>query len=194
MNDIEAGLAKLIQNGDQKAFEILFKTWYPRLCAYAFNYTHQWETAEDIVKDFFLALWNSRTNFEVKTSLGGYLLCSVKNLCINYIQRDKNRKFSLLAVDVNQLEFDCNEPFTDDYLNNNLFAHELELRIHAEVEKLPVQCREIFKLSRFEGHSHKKIANLLNISENTVKVQIYRAIKTIKKSIFSIILFIWLFS
>jgi RNA polymerase sigma-70 factor (ECF subfamily) len=53
---------------------------------------------------------------------------------------------------------------------------ELRNRIEQSMEHLPEQCRKILILSRTEELSHKEIAEQLGISENTVKVQIYRAL------------------
>ncbi len=80
---------------------------------------------------------------------------------------------------------------SSDYPLGSLLAKELETQIFDAIEKLPEGCCEVFKLSRIEGLSHKKIAEKLNISENTVKVQIYRALKSLKHAITSgsIILF-----
>jgi RNA polymerase sigma-70 factor (ECF subfamily) len=93
--------------------------------------------------------------------------------------------------EVNWIEIKINEPVSNDYPIGNLLAKELEGQIYNIIEKLPEACREIFKLSRFDDLSHKKIAELLHISENTVKVQIYRALKHLKEaiSVIAILLF-----
>ena len=51
MPPLEKELIESIKNGNQKSFELVFKTYYSRLCNFAFSYTHQLETAEDLVKD-----------------------------------------------------------------------------------------------------------------------------------------------
>lgn len=183
MTGIEKELIESIKTGNQKSFELVFKTYYPRLCTYAFDYTRQLETAEDLVKDFFLHFWNNRENLEIKTSLSGYLFRSVHNQCVNYLQREKKKKLEIFSDNLDLIELKLKQPLTADYPIGNLLAKETENHILEIIEKLPDQCREIFKLSRFENLSHKKIAQKLHISENTVKVQIYRALKKIKEAI-----------
>jgi RNA polymerase sigma-70 factor, ECF subfamily len=183
MTAIERELIDSIKKGNSKSFELVFKTYYKRLCGFAFDYTHQLEVAEDIVKDFFVAFWSNREKLEIKTSLSGYLFCSIKNSCINYIERDKKRKKTVSIEELSRLEIKCSEPYSNDYFLGDIFERELELKISAAIEKLPVGCREIFKLSRIEGLSHKKISEKLNIAENTVKVQIYNALKSLKETI-----------
>jgi RNA polymerase sigma-70 factor (ECF subfamily) len=183
MTAIERELIDSVKKGNSKSFELLFKTYYKRLCSFAFDYTYQLEVAEDIVKDFFVAFWSNRERLEIKTSLSGYLFCSIKNSCLNYIGRDKERKMTVSLEELSRLEIKCNEPYSNDYFLGDIFERELELKISAAIEKLPAGCREIFKLSRFEGMSHKKISEKLNIAENTVKVQIYNALKILKETI-----------
>jgi RNA polymerase sigma-70 factor (ECF subfamily) len=191
MTVIEKELIESIKKGNSKSFELVFKTYYRRLCTFAFNYTQQLEMAEDIVKDFFEAFWINKEKLEIKTSLSGYLFCSVRNSCINYLERDKRRKKTVSIEDLSRMEIKCSEPYSNDYFLGDIFERELEQKISVAIEKLPAGCREIFKLSRIEGLSHKKISEKLKISENTVKVQIYNALKYLKEAILpgTIILF-----
>lgn len=190
MSPLESELIKLIKTGNQKSFEFLFRTYYSRLCTFAFGYTRQLESAQDLVKDVFINLWNKRETLEIKSNLSGYLFNSVKNACINYLQRDKNR----MNLSIQELEYQkvkIQEPLSDDYPVANILVKELENIIYSEVENLPDACKKIFELSRFEGLSHAEIAEKLQISENTVKVQIYKALKQIRVALYSntIILF-----
>lgn len=191
MTRLERELISSLKEGNHKSFELVFKTYYKRLCTFAFDYTRQLETAEDIVKDCFLIFWDNRSKLEIKTSLSGYLFRSVRNACINHLIRDKKRNKTISIEEANWLKIKINESLSDDYLMGNILAKELEAQIFNAIEKLPEGCREVFKLSRFEGFSHKIIAEQLNISKNTVKVQIYRALKKLKDAIpvDSIILF-----
>jgi RNA polymerase sigma-70 factor (ECF subfamily) len=192
MNVLEKTLVDSLKKGNHKSFELVFKTYYSRLCTYAFDYTKQLETAEDIVKDFFLDFWQNREKITIKTSMSGYLFRSVHNACINYLEREKRKNKTLLVEDITVVELKIRQPLSPDYPVGNILAKELEEQINLQIEKLPPQCREIFILSRFEGLSHKKISEKLNISENTVKVQIFRALKKIKEALPH--LFILLFS
>lgn len=189
MNSLEKALTESLKKGSQKSFEIVFKTYYARLCVYAQGYTKQTEIAEDIVKDFFVYLWDNREKISVNTSLSGYLFRSVHNLCINFLEREKRKNKTILIEDLAVLELTIKQPLSGDYPLGNLLARELENEINAQISKLPGQCREIFQLSRFDGFSHKEIAEKLKISENTVKVQVFRALCKIRNALFT---FLWL--
>lgn len=193
MTAIEKELIESVKKGNSKSFELIFKTYYKRMCNLAFCYTHQLETAEDIVKDFFLTFWANKENLEIKTSLSGYLFCSVRNACLNYLKRNTERKNTVSIEELTRIKINCCETYSNDNLLNDIFEKELEKQILNAVEKLPAGCREIFKLSRVEGLSHKNISEKLNISENTVKVQIYNALKILKKTIYPGIIILFQF-
>ena len=182
---LENDLVKSIKKGNEKSFELIFRTYFLKLCTYALSYTKQLETAEDLVKDVFVNLWNNRKQLEIHSSLSGYLYHAVRNSCINHLKRDKNKK-NLSIEELRYLELKIKEPLSNDYLIENIFTSELEDKINLQIKKLPKTCRQIFELSRFEGLSHKKIAEKLNISENTVKVQIYRALKRMRDVLYFI--------
>ncbi len=193
MNSLEKALMDSVKKGNHKSFELVFKTYYRKLCVYAFDYTKQMETAEDLVKDFFVDFWESREKITVNSSLSGYLFRSVHNACINYLKRNKERKRTSLTDDFSAVEIKLKTPYSEEYTIGNIYAKELEERLNHEIEKLPEQCKEIFVLSRVEGFPHKKIAEKLNISENTVKVQIYRALCKIKAAILPVCIFLFSF-
>lgn len=180
---MDKSLIQSIKNGEHAAFEYIFKRYYQRLCIYAYDYTKQQEIAEDIVKDFFLHFWENRKNICISTSLSGYLFRSVHNACINYLTREKRKNNTSLVEDLTVVELKIRQPLSADYPVGNLLARELEEQINNQIEKLPPQCKEIFKLSRFDGLSHKKIAKKMNISENTVKVQIFRALTKLRNAL-----------
>jgi RNA polymerase sigma-70 factor (ECF subfamily) len=174
--NLEGELLRSVFNGNKKGFEILFRTYYKRLCAYAVTFVSQNDLAEDIVTDIFIKLWEKRDTLTITESVSSYLFQSVKNACINYLNREKGRKQMVSENEVNLLNLKLRYPISDRYPLGDLIGQELEERIKHEIEKLPEQCATIFYLSRFEELSHKQIAEKLGIAENTVKVQIYRAL------------------
>ena len=181
--NLEHELLKTVFKGSKEGFEILFRTYYKRLCAYALSFVSQNDLAEDLVIDVFLKLWEKRETLNITDSVSSYLFRSVKNSCINYLNREKSRKYTISENEVNLLNLKMEYTISDKYPLTDLIGKELEEKIRMEVEKLPVQCREIFYLSRFEELSHKEIAKKLGISENTVKVQIYRALIKLRKEL-----------
>lgn len=174
LNLAEQFLVESIKKGDQKSFEFLFKSYYSSLCKYARNIVHNETTAEDLVMDIFVRIWELPEKLVIVTSVSGYLYQAVHNHCINYLTRKRKQFSELNAETINQLNLLIPQDSSTDPLMGINVA-ELSLRIEQSIEHLPAECRKIFILSRTEELSHKEIAIKLGISENTVKVQIYRA-------------------
>jgi RNA polymerase sigma-70 factor, ECF subfamily len=175
LNLAELYLIESIRKGDQKSFEFLFKSNYSNLCKYARNIVHNEITAEDLVMDIFARLWESSEKLVISTSISGYLYQCVHNHCINYLTR-KQKQFSELNKEtIEKLDILITADASSDPLMG-INIVELSNRIEKSIDHLPVECRKIFILSRTEELSHKEIAMKLGISENTVKVQIYRAL------------------
>ena len=195
MLPVEKELVDAIKNGDIHSFELLFKAHYSRLCNYSFGIVRQQHVAEDVVKDFFVKLWENRVGLNIKTSLFSYMMRSVYNGSINYLRRHKSKETYIEEDKKAELMIEIVEDI--EHPLSKLFLSEVQEIFSETVEKLPGKCREIFLLSRNEGLSHKEIARNLHISENTVKVQIYNALLVLKKAMapfLSLTLFISIFS
>ena len=166
-------------SGEDHKFEIAFTTYYPRLLAYAKTLVRSKHTAEDLVNDVFVKLWFKKDYIYIHSSLTQYLFKSVYFECINYLNRNPSRHHSGIPVE--------SDIYFSEAVNDGLFTflekEEVEKEIYKQIEGLPDQCKEIFKLSRFEDLSYKEIADRLKISENTVKVQISRALTKLRKTI-----------
>ena len=182
MNELEHQLLISVKNGDIKSFELIFKSYYVRLQKYAFSIVKEKEIAGDLVKDTFIKWWENRFELSVNTSLNGFLYKSVHNICINYVTRKPKNiiaNASDLQTPIEKLALST----ADDYPIESIYASEMEMQIEKAVAKLPEQCKEIFLLSRHFNLSHSEIGKKLNISTNTVKVQIYRALIKLKKDL-----------
>lgn len=160
-----------IQQGDEKAFEKLFKLYYGYLCNFATKIIADDVAAEEIVQDFFVKFWERRTDLSVESSLKNYLFRSVKNLCLNHIKHS-NIKLQHAQKVIAESE---TSNFNNDYIEVDLAAD-----IAKSIEELPEKRREIFRLSREEGLKYREIAEKLNISIKTVEAQMSLAIKSLR--------------
>src|SRR5690606_38593940 len=150
-----------LRSGDIQLYEMIFRTHYEPLCNYAFTFVADRDVAEEIVQGTFLYLWEKREAMEIHSSLKSYLYTSVRNRCLNEIKRRKVRQQhvnrELLSADT-----------SSESVSEEIASLELEERIQLAIEKLPGQCRMVFKLSRFEELKYAEIAEHLSISVKTV--------------------------
>jgi RNA polymerase sigma-70 factor, ECF subfamily len=173
-----------IKEGDEKAFELLFNNIYPGLCYYAYRLIPNRELSEELVQDVLLKIWQNRNQLILRGTIQSYLYQSVHNQSINAIKQHATHKFR-----VHQLTGEATWKFIedtysiDDFLIEHMEAEETEGLINQTISTLPSQCREIFQLSRFEGKSTDEIASQFGITENSVRTQLYRALRKIKEAL-----------
>lgn len=158
---------------DQQAFQQLFKHYYTGLFQFAASIVKVKEVAEEIVEDVFVKLWKRRTTLPDINNLKIYLYVSVKNLCLNYI----NRQGKQPTMDMDQLDVVCSEivPNPEDLM----VASELLQMVNKAIRELPPKCRIVYKLVKEDGLQYKEVAEILNISPRTVENHIALAIKKI---------------
>lgn len=164
-------LLSAVQRGDQKAFDTLFRRYYPMLCAYGHRFV-ELEDAEEIVEDSLLWIWENRETLVIESSLNSYLFKMVyrralnKLAHINATQRADTRFYEemqemLQDTDIYQIE-------------------ELTQRIKNAIASLPESYREAFVMHRFRDMSYKEIAETLEVSPKTVDYRIQQALKQLR--------------
>ena len=176
-------LIQQLKDGNEKVFEQIVKSYWPRLYAFANIYVINKEAAKEIVQDTFLVLWSQRKYLEDNTCLITYLMVVGRNKCLNYL---KSLQLHTIPID------DLNEytvyqrsnvyVLEDDSLEI-LITKELAQAIATSLEKLPAQTKEIFMLSRYNGLKNKEIADQLGISTKSVEYHIKNALKQLKSDL-----------
>jgi RNA polymerase sigma-70 factor (ECF subfamily) len=176
-----------VKHDDAMAFELLYHLLYPGMCQYASQLTSDRHLAEEVVQDVFLKAWNKRKEIiSQEGSIRKYLFHLVHNQCIDALRKCKTQRESFVQLLPSELWIKISEKYGfDEFLIERLEAEETALKIQQAVDQLPAQCREIFVKSRFENQTNEEIAAELNLSVNTVKTQIYRALQKIKEHFYN---------
>jgi len=170
----DLSLFQRIQQGDERAFRLLFDRYFQLLVGVAFNFLKDLNTAKDIVQEVFLNIWRKRESLSAPSNLGAYLKRATINRSINYIKSRKS------TVDVTE-QFSLQSKAPD--ANQVLEASDLEQVIQQALASLPERCRMVFVMKRIEGKSLKEIAEALDISPKTAENQITKALKILKEAV-----------
>ena len=169
-DDIELFLK--LREGDERAFQTLFRKYYSALCHYARQFLNDSELAEETVQDMFVKIWEKRALLNIETSVKHYFFRSIRNLCLNQIQHEKIKKqYASKVLESSPQDIDPSH----FYLEVDLIQ-----RIEKSIDALPPKRREIFRLSREQGLKYKEIADTLNISVKTVEAQMGLALKHLR--------------
>jgi len=171
-NDISS-----IKQGNNLAFEKLYKSYYNPLFFFAIQYLKEDGDAENMVQETFLAFWLNRENFNGtnESSVRAWLYNTIKNKCLNYLDRENNKHkyvdYQRQALDLAVLkELEISE----------VTFNEIESLLQEALELMTPQCRKVFELSRFKGLKNKDIANEMNITIKAVEGNMTRALKLLK--------------
>lgn len=169
-------LASKVATGEENAYRQLFRIFYKPLSQFAFTIVKSMEQAEEIASDVFVNVWKNRERLLEIGSLKVYLYVAAKNLSLNYLNRQQLQHFSL-----DELKVEMSLP--DSSPEQLMISGEMARRMADAVNKLPPRCKIIYKLVREDGLKYKEVARVLDISVNTIDVQMAIAAKKISESL-----------
>ena len=130
--------------------------------------------AEDIVQDTLIKVWNRREEWNAIDSIEAFSLTVCRNLSLDRIKKKGNDNDSLEDVKVA-------EPLASSNPQDRMIQTDKVRLIRQIVDGLPEKQRSCMQLRDFEGKTYKEIASVLDISEEQVKVNIFRARQTVKQ-------------
>lgn len=168
-------LMALLQDNDERAFQEIYQRFFPVLYMHALKRIADAELVKDLLQDIFTSIWKNRKTLHIEQSVSAYIYAAVRFKVINIYQQQQH-----LTKYLDSLEDFMNreEPVQADFL---VRQKDLSSLIEQEVAQLPPGMRRIFMMSRFEQLSHKEIASSLELSEQTVKTQVKKALRILRK-------------
>lgn len=146
-----------------------------KLFRLALRITFDSSEAEDIVQDTLIKVWDKRNEWQQIESIESYCMTITRNLAIDRSQKMEARNMELTPEA---------QEMPDTLTPEKLFEQDEQLRlIHQAINSLPEKQRTIVQLRDIEGKSYKEIAEILGITEEQVKVNLFRARQRIKTEI-----------
>lgn len=169
----DSSATEKIRDGDHDAFAAIFRALYPNLCAAVSRRVGSRETAEELVQEVFLRVWQHRSSLDPTKSITSYLYRAAKNQALNHIKHREiaSRSRDLLVLDLHERQ---------ERTGDSAQFEEVASAAAEAIDHLPARCREIFLLSRHAELTYGEIARLLGISVKTVETQMGRALKTLR--------------
>ena len=162
-----------LRRREKQVLTFLFNNYYEKLYFFAKKYIYDANKAHDIVQDVFVRLWENADKLMIHTTIHSYLFTSIRNACLNYLRDLKiedcnNRKYAEAYIESHNIDMVEDEEMLE--------------KIRSILKELPDKCREICLLRFVDGYKYAEIAKQLNISENTVKVQLHRGVERVKQA------------
>lgn len=156
---------------DRRAQEQLFKLYYGKLIVVALRYISDRDTAEEVLQNGFIKIFEKLDGYDSKGSFDGWVRRIVSNTAIDHIRRTK--KDPLLSGEDTDFVNDVEDPMVE-MENNESLTLRGELALEA-VQQLTPAYRTVFNLFVIENFSHKEIAEKLGITEGTSKSNLAKA-------------------
>jgi RNA polymerase sigma-70 factor (ECF subfamily) len=166
-------MVESLRAGKEKAYAKLFEEYYRPLAVFANKYLNDLESSKELVQDLFVSIYENRKTQVITTSLRSYLYQSVRNRCLNQLKKEGVRR---------EYEKNARQSGTsNDSLEDQIHANELEHQIFQILSRLSPKGREVFIMSRVDGLRNQEIAHKLEISIRTVETHISNVLKELRQ-------------
>ena len=174
----EQQLLNGLKQGDQACFDQLYNLYSERLFVNLLKLVKNPETAEEILQDIFIVVWEKRNTIDIHTSIRAYLFRIGENKVYDFYR--KARRDKVLYAHVKAA---ASEQYT--HIEESLLFRENEQLLQAAVASLPPTRRQVFELCKLQGQTYEQVSNLLGISTSTVNDHIVKATRSIRQYFYS---------
>ena len=173
-NELKVLIGRM-KGGDRESFNQIFRRYYLPLVRFCVRFVGDDDQAAEIVQDLFVKLWSNREKLAFTTSFEAYMLRSVRNSAITFINKERAHT-------------DANERiYTDDSDTNDpsetLQSNNLEASYQKVLATMPEKRRDVFLASRFDGLKYAEIAQKFGMSQKTVEAHMSAAIKQLREGL-----------
>ena len=145
-----------------------------KLFRLALRITLNREEAEDVVQDTMIKVWNARERWQDLESIEAFSLTIARNLSLDRIKKKENQNDSIENEKIEQ-------PDTASTPSERMIQKDKLDIVRKMIDELPEKQRSCLQLRDIEGKAYREIAEILEITEEQVKVNIFRARQTVKQ-------------
>ncbi len=176
----EYNIPKLIV-GDRLEFKFVYNDFFDVIFNIGFQYTRSKNVAEEIAQDVFLKLWEIRSTLKHDSNIKNFLYILARNKCLNYLRdhiKERKINYSDYFLEM-QFNYEALNELPSDYIE----FEECYKIINAAINKLPVDIKETFRMSRFEGLPNKEIAEKYNVGIKAIEARMTKALMILRKEL-----------
>lgn len=160
--------------GEETAFRELFHFHWDNLLGVALLFVKNSTYAEELVQDIFLRIWQNRDKLPAVQDFRSYLFITARNYIYTAL-----RKKSVETAFTEELLWYFTDPVAGP--EQRYLDKETAELLRQAVQQLPTQQRAVYEMAREQGLSHEEIAERLQLSKNTVRNHMARAMESIRK-------------
>lgn len=170
----EIAWVRQIAQGDEEAFEKLFRCYALRIFRFALGYLNDGSLAEEVVQETMIAVWKGAKHYKEQSQVSSWILGIARNKALDRA-RARQREPELLQEKLDRRASSRATP-------EQIAQRETQIeRVRRALEKLSPEHREVMLLAFYNDLSYSEIAQILNCPEGTVKSRVYYAKEQLKK-------------
>ena len=182
----ERELIRRAQGGDLAAYEELVRHTHPQIYRLLYHMTANREDAEDLAQDVFLKAYAALARFHGASSFYTWVYRIAINHALNFREKNRRRAFDMRLDDVDAgierdptfVELRAREsPYRDVTMS------ELQKRLNGALQKLSDEHRMVVVLHDIEGLKHHEIAQMMKLSEGTVRSRLFYARQQLQREL-----------
>lgn len=166
-----------IRQGDERAFTALFREQYPALYNYGMRLVGEEELVRDSIQEVFQKLWERREALASVEAVKPYLFKALRYCISDTLKSSQRRNIRQRLYHEEEFEVGYSP---EDFLLAEQFSHAQRAQLLALLNALPSRQREVLYLKYFDNFSYEKISEVMNLTAQSVRNLIYRAIKALK--------------
>jgi RNA polymerase sigma-70 factor (ECF subfamily) len=173
---------------DELEFQQIFNEYQPRILKYLTRLTSRFE-AEDLSQEVFIKVESGLKNFRGESKLSTWIYRIASNTAIDRMRNQSyknsiNKSTPPENEQKDDLDIEDRDMFTGNKVeltDQQFVREEMNSCIRNYIENLPEDYKTVVILSEFEGRKNKEIAEILNLSLDTVKIRLHRARAQLRK-------------
>lgn len=164
----ERALLRLVVARDRRAFEALYRLYFPRLVRFIRQVTRRPDLVDEVLDDVMLVVWRRADSFTETSRVSTWVFGIAYRQSLKHLQRDSRRAR-------------VPDPVEDDDTFERVGPEALAMqrqslvRLRAALETLPVEQRAVVELTYFHGCGYREIAEALGCPVDTVKTRMFHA-------------------
>lgn len=179
-------LLAAIRDGDEVAFQEIVRRYRNPITNFIYRMIDDYDRSVELAQETFIRIFTSASRYQANYSFSTYIYRIASNLAISELRRRKRRRFvSLFSPFVNDdgetVEID--PPDLAPRVDETMIEEERRRAVARAITSLPEKYRSALVLRDVEGMSYDQIAEVLSLSEGTVKSRINRARNLLKEKL-----------
>jgi RNA polymerase sigma-70 factor (ECF subfamily) len=168
-----------VAGGNKAAFQVLYLRHYCRIQKFVLRVTQRGDLIEEVLNDTFFTVWQKAAAFNANSKVSTWIFGICYKKCLKALERSERWR----ARHCDALETEPALVEKQFWPDEEAFQVQLQYQLARQLRELPVEQRMVFELTYFLGYSYSEIAQIADVSINTIKTRMFHARRKLRRSL-----------